>query len=137
MSDCCCNQQNRVFTGEVTVAKNESGAGGNLTVENKIFAKSIEVDNIVVSSGNAVFADFTITGDGATSAFTLTHSMDSQKLVIQVYDNSGELIAVDTKITSNNAIVLTFGTAPTAGTSYSVRIVKYVAPTIEEEEDAA
>ena len=60
----------------------------------------------------------TITGDGSTKSFTITHSIGSMP-VVQVFDSSG--VFVVTKVTSGSSTaVVEFNTAPGSGVTYSV-----------------
>ena len=60
----------------------------------------------------------TITGDGSTKSFTITHSIGSMPQV-QVFDSSG--VFVLTKVTSGSSTaVVEFNTAPGSGVTYSV-----------------
>ena len=68
----------------------------------------------------------TITGDGSTTAFTVTHNLGTQNIVYSITDNSTSRVAiyVDTVIPSGGStITFTFGTAPAVSTVYNVTVV--------------
>lgn len=66
----------------------------------------------------------TITGDGTTTAFTVTHSLDTRDVIVNVYDGStNEDVIVDIARSSTSALTVTFATAPTNGTTYKVVVI--------------
>lgn len=68
----------------------------------------------------------TITGDGTTTAFTVTHNIGSQNITWSITDSSSPRVAIftDTTIpTGGNTLTFTFGTAPTNGTVYNVTVI--------------
>lgn len=66
---------------------------------------------------------YSITGDGATTAFTVTHNVQNATILLaQVYDANKNLVMVDTQIKSAKEVTITFGTAPTASETYSVAV---------------
>jgi hypothetical protein len=61
-------------------------------------------------------------GDGSNTAYTITHSLNSRDVIVQVYDNATyENVFVDTARPTVNTVTLTFATAP-ALNSYRVII---------------
>ena len=66
----------------------------------------------------------TITGDGTTTAFTITHNFGTRAVAIQVYDaTTYEDVVVDTTRTTANAITVSFANAPTSNESYKVVVI--------------
>lgn len=66
----------------------------------------------------------TITGDGTTTSFTVTHSLSTRDVVVNIYDGStNEDVIVDIVRTSTSALTVTFATAPTNGTTYKVVVI--------------
>lgn len=66
----------------------------------------------------------TITGDGSTTSFTITHNLNTRGLTIQIYDGSTyEDVVTDVVRTTANAITVSFAQAPASGTTYKVVIV--------------
>lgn len=64
----------------------------------------------------------TITGNGADTSYTITHSLNTKDVIVNVYDEtSNEDVVVDIMRTSVNAITISFATAPT--TNYKVVII--------------
>jgi len=66
----------------------------------------------------------TITGNGSTTAFTVTHAFDTKDVLVQVYATStGETVECDVVRATNSTVTVTFATAPTNGTTYRVLIM--------------
>lgn len=69
----------------------------------------------------------TITGNGSTAAFTVTHNLNNADVATAVRATSGtynnQYVVVDVAYSSVNAITLTFATAPTSGATYNVTVV--------------
>lgn len=66
----------------------------------------------------------TITGDGSTSSFTITHSLNSRDVVINVYDGSTyEDVVVDIARTTTSAVTISFASAPASGKIYKVVVI--------------
>jgi hypothetical protein len=70
------------------------------------------------------FSD-TITGDGTTSQFSLTHNLNSTDVIVSIYDaTSNEQVWTDVVRTSANAIQVRFATAPASAKTYRVVVIK-------------
>jgi len=64
----------------------------------------------------------TITGDGTTTNFTITHGLATQDVIVCVYDaTSLEEVVVDVVHTSTNAVNIKFNVAPS--TNYKVVVI--------------
>lgn len=66
-----------------------------------------------------------ITGDSATTAFTITHNLGTRDVQIQVYDAASpyDTVEVDVERTNTNSTTIRFASAPTTGINYRVVIV--------------
>jgi hypothetical protein len=66
-----------------------------------------------------------LTGDGATSAFTVTHGLGTRDVQVEVYDAASpyDCIVVDVERTSTSAVTVRFATAPVIGVNYRVVVV--------------
>lgn len=66
-----------------------------------------------------------ITGDAATTSFTITHNLGSRDVQIQVYDSASpyDTVEVDTERTSTTTATVRFASPPAVGTNYRVVIV--------------
>lgn len=63
----------------------------------------------------------TITGDGAATQFTVTHTLDTQDVVAQVWDETNdELVLTDLRAIDVNTVEVGFAVPPTAGQEYRV-----------------
>ena len=66
----------------------------------------------------------TITGDGTTTSFSVSHSLGTKDVVVNIYDGStDEDVIVDVVRTSTSALTVTFAVAPTNGTTYKVVVI--------------
>ena len=66
----------------------------------------------------------TLTGDGTTRTFTVTHNLGSRDVTIQVYDASSyEEVIVDVTRTNTNTATIGFASAPAVGTDYKVVVI--------------
>ena len=66
----------------------------------------------------------TITGNGTTTSFTVTHNLGSRDVVVNVYDGSNyEDVIVDIVRTSTSALTVSFASAPASGKTYKVVVV--------------
>lgn len=64
----------------------------------------------------------TITGNGSTAEFTVTHNIGNKDVIVSIYDNSYNMIMTDVVLTSTTACKINFATAPASGTTYHVVI---------------
>ena len=88
--------------------------GGDVDLSNYVTTTSLST----TLSSYAKKYKGTITGDGSTKSFTITHSIGAMP-VVQVFDSSG--VFVLTKVTSGTSTaVVEFNTAPGSGVTYSV-----------------
>ena len=66
----------------------------------------------------------TITGDGTATSFTITHSLNSRDVVVNIYDGTTyEDVIVDVVRTSTSAITVSFAVAPANAKTYKVVVV--------------
>ena len=66
----------------------------------------------------------TITGDSSTKTFTITHSLGSRDVIVQVYDGTGyDEVIVDVIRTTTSAVTIGFASAPATGTTYKVVVI--------------
>jgi hypothetical protein len=66
-----------------------------------------------------------ITGDAATTSFTLTHNLGTRDVTVQVYDAASpyDTVEVDVERAGTNSVSVRFASAPGIGTNYRVVIV--------------
>jgi len=105
---------------------------GNQTstdISNAITTAENYADNLVTSLALTSKYVGTISGDGSTDTFTITHNLDKRSVMVQVYQSSGSPdtqwadVEVDMTRISTNAITIGMGVPPTIGTTYEVVIV--------------
>jgi len=105
---------------------------GNQTstdISNAITTAENYADNLVTSLALTSKYVGSISGDGTTDTFTITHNLGKRSVMVQVYQSSGSPdtqwadVEVDMTRISTNAITIGMGVPPTAGTTYEVVIV--------------
>lgn len=74
------------------------------------------------SLGAAGVYSTTITGDGSTTVFTVTHNLNSQIVDVAVRDSSHNAIVVDTNANGVNTVQVTFAVAPAISVTYGVMV---------------
>lgn len=66
----------------------------------------------------------TVTGDGSTTTFTLTHNLNSQNVALQAREASGNaMVLVDSVANGVNTVQVTFSVAPGVGVVYNVIVL--------------
>jgi hypothetical protein len=65
----------------------------------------------------------TITGDNSTTAFNITHNMNSKNVAVQVYNSSDILVYPEVSTPNVNYVTITFKPAPGVGVQYRVVVV--------------
>ena len=66
----------------------------------------------------------TVTGDGSTTEFALSHGLNTKDVIVQVYDiDSDEAVVTDIETTSTSSVTIAFGSAPVTGKKYKVVII--------------
>lgn len=67
----------------------------------------------------------TVTGDGTTTEFTISHGLGTRDVVVMLYEGASPYaqIFTDVEMTSTSAVKVIFATAPTNGTTYKVVVI--------------
>lgn len=67
----------------------------------------------------------TITGDGTTTSFTISHGLGTRDVVVMIYEGASPYAQVftDVEMTSTSAIAVSFATAPANATVYKVVVL--------------
>ena len=118
----------------VQTAKLNSYTADGLTIQliGSQFSALLKSSGGVVSSGTGLAVDntlvvrkypATITGDGSTTSFAITHNLNNSVPVIAVRDSSGNEVLADNQATSANALSITFAVAPAVSVTYNVTIM--------------
>jgi len=86
----------------------------------------------IIVAGTTVSIDTTLVGrkvvgpaigDGTTTTFTITHTLNTTDVIVQVYSTStGETVECDTVRASTTSVTVTFASAPAAG-AYKVVLI--------------
>jgi len=138
----CADRADRVFSGDVVIAKDAAGAGGNLTVEKTLTVGTLVAGNIAVEDGNAVAETVTFQTSPGTLEYTIGYTAQSSDVIAAVYDAAGNLVGVDLQIVSDSLIKVTFGAVPETAATFKAVIIQKAAVTVtpsdsetEEEEE--
>jgi len=105
------------------------GNQASTDISNAITTAENYADNLVTSLALTSKYVGSISGDGATDTFTITHNLGKRSVMVQVYQSSGSPdtqwadVEVDITRISTNAITIGMGVPPTIGTTYEVVIV--------------
>ena len=104
--------------GDVTIT-------GSVDLATDAQARSSTSDAVLITAGNlrATERAETVSGDGSTTSFTITHSFGTRDVIVQVYDTSTyDTVICDVTRTSTSVVTLDFGIAPDVGENYRALI---------------
>lgn len=67
----------------------------------------------------------TLSGNGSTKEFTVTHSLGTRDVVVNLYENTSpyQQVWADIKMTSTSQVTVSFAEAPASGVSYRIVII--------------
>ena len=105
-------------TGDVTIT-------GSVDLATDSEARSSSSDVKLITAGNlrALERAETISGDGTTTSFTITHNMGTRDVMVQVYDTTTyETVITDVTRTSTSVVTIDFGIAPAVSANYRVLV---------------
>lgn len=110
-------------SGTITVGHSNTLSSAQTT--QAVYPIKYDINGHITGAGSAVTIlkkySTTITGNGTATTFTVTHSLGSRDVIIQVYDNSTyEEVIVDITRTSTSTATIGFAKAPTSSNSYRV-----------------
>lgn len=93
-----------------------------------VYPIKIDSNGHISSYGSAVTIlnkyTTTLTGDASKTSFTVTHSLGSRDVIVQVYDGTSyEEVIVDITRTSTSAVTIGFASAPATGATYRVVVI--------------
>jgi septal ring factor EnvC (AmiA/AmiB activator) len=111
----------RVDTIEATVSTLESEV---ISLESDIedFYARIDANDASIAANAKGY--YSLTGDGSTTAFTITHNRNQELVIVQVYTaTTKEMVQTDITLLNNNQISVSFLLAPTAADSYLIVII--------------
>lgn len=120
------------LAGAVTTGQFLRGNGTHVTLQALQAADIPTNENVApgsLASGQkfGVIWNGTITGDGTTTAFTVTHNLNNTHPHVQVWDSASpdNVVQVDIKqgATAANQSVIVFATAPTSSLVYNVTAI--------------
>jgi hypothetical protein len=108
-----------------------AGASGGLTLTSGAFSIQLQATSWMVLGSTGVAVDTsrvsgklaaTITGDGASTSYTVTHALPGGlDVMVQVYDPStGATVDTDVTRSSTTTVAIGFAVAPASGKAYRV-----------------
>ena len=93
-----------------------------------VYPIKIDAQGHITGYGSAVtvvkkFAS-TITGNGSTTSFTVTHNLGTAAVVVEIYDSSSkETVIADVVHTDSNTVTISFAVAVASGKTYEVTVI--------------
>lgn len=111
-----------VRTGSGTFTNRSITAGTGISISNGdgvSGSPSVTIDTSVVARKYST----TITGDNSTTAFTVTHNLNTTSIHVQIRDSSGNRVEVDDQANAVNTCVISYAVAPNNSTSYTVIVI--------------
>lgn len=119
-----------VKNGDMYVVAEAGTYGGQAAKVGDMFIASVSGGTTTweyIPSGDdsqLIKVEETITGDGSTTSFTISHNLGTRAITVQIYDGSTyEDVVTDVVRTTANAITVSFAQAPANGTTYEVVII--------------
>lgn len=125
-----------IFEGNVADANELTLLAGTLTADRTVTLPDASGTVALTSDISDTPGRITkkITGDASTTSFTVTHSFGTPIVSVQVldYGDNGtgatyEVVYTDVQRSSDNAVTIAFGTAPSATQDYLVLVSKFPA----------
>lgn len=104
-------------------------AGNGISITGGVVAVSPKASGGILVDGSGAYVDTsivsrkyatTITHDGATKSFTITHNLGSTDVQVVVRDSTGAEVLVDNQATTVNTVVVTWSTAQAGTTAFRV-----------------
>ena len=95
-------------TISVNVGPGLTTAAGNVAIDTTIIGRKYST---------------TITGDGSTTSFQITHNLGTTDVIVGCRDSTGTVIFPDDAPTSTSAVTVSFGTAPATGVTYRITVI--------------
>ena len=125
-------------TGGLTISGGPITTSGSISIghSNSVTAQATQAVYPIKIDGNGHISAYgsavtilkkysgNITGDGSTKNFTVTHSLGTRDVLVQVYDNSTyEEVLVDITRSTTAAVTIGFATAPASAKVYRVVVI--------------
>lgn len=112
-------------SGSITVGHSNSVTAQNTQA---VYPIKIDANGHISAYGSAqtILKKYAgdITGNGTTKSFTITHSLGTRDVIVNIYDaTTYEEVMVDITRTSTSAVKIDFNVAPTSGTNYRVVVI--------------
>ena len=128
----CADRADKAITGDVVIAKDAAGAGGNLTVEKTLTVGTLVAGNIAVTTGQAAVETVQFLVMPSQKVYILSHTESTRAVSVTLYDAAGNQILADVQVTGDTEVTVRFGAVPELPTQFTAVITQYLAPTIQE-----
>lgn len=130
-----CNNTSVITLGTTAItivqfgAATSYSAGAGLSLTGSVFAVVAKASGGLVSNGTGVYLDTavttrkfstTITHDGATTAFTVTHNLNTTDVQVVIRDSAGNQVLVDNQANGVNTVIVTWAAAQPNTTAFRV-----------------
>lgn len=130
-----CNNTGTITLGTTSISIVQFGAatsysaGNGLSLTGNVFAAVAKASGGLVSDGTGLYLDTavttrkfatTITHDGTTTAFTVTHNLNTTDVQVVVRTSTGVQVIVDNQANAANTVIVTWAAAQTSGTTFRV-----------------
>ena len=108
----------------IEIERNSAGTGDNAFLR---FKESVDqqwyLDNGTYEWIVGRKATGTITGNGSSTSFNISHNMSTKNVIVQVYDSTNLLATTGVDTSNSNYVAITFKVAPGNGVTYRVVIM--------------
>jgi len=108
----------------IEIERNSAGTGDNAFLR---FKESVDqqwyLDNGTYEWIVGRKATGTITGNGSSTSFNISHNMSTKNVIVQVYDSANLLATTGVDTSNSNYVAITFKVAPGNGVTYRVVIM--------------
>ncbi len=130
-----CNNTGVITLGTTAISIVQFGAaamysaGAGLSLTGAVFAVVAKASGGLVSDGAGVYLDTTsatrkfsttITHDGTTTAFTVTHNLNTTDVQVVIRDATGNQVLVDNRANGVNTVIVTWAAAQPNTTAFRV-----------------
>lgn len=113
-------------------AGNSYTAGNGLSLTGSVFAANPVAGGGILAGASGLSVDTTIvarkfsttiTGDGTTTSFTITHNLGTQDVVFMLRDSTQAEAGIDYTSTTANTGTIAFGQAPASGATFRATVI--------------
>jgi hypothetical protein len=115
-----------ITLGSTAISINQFGGSANYTFSNGLTAAgsvvsvqaftgiSVTASGVAIDTGVVARKYSTNIGDGTATTITVTHSLGTTDVIVQLKDTAGNVVIADVNTATINTVTITFATAPAA-----------------------